>query len=101
MYTHDLNLGIVQTILWGYQEALRRNNLIERYSGRTFINMDFACWLCETREWSTSTGFADAISRHMQNREKAFALFIELVAEFRQSDPASSDQSWERFKTGG
>jgi hypothetical protein len=101
MYTNDLNLGIVETMLWGYQHALWRNKLTESYEGRVFVNRDFSAWLYETQGWSSSNGFADAISRHMQNREKAFVLFIELVEEFRWSNPADSGEFWERFKTGG
>jgi hypothetical protein len=33
----------------------------------------------------------------MQNREKAFALFIDLVDEFRRSDPGASEQFWKSW----
>jgi hypothetical protein len=91
MFTPHLTLSVIEDTLDGYSIALPLNGIEERYEGRKFDSMNFARWLFETRGWSASNGFADAISRHMQNREKAFALFIELAAEFRQSDPNASD----------
>jgi len=71
---HDLELQF-----WGYETALRNHGVTEDISG---FNTGFREYIFETRKWSTSRGWADAIITNSKSSELAVETFFELADEY-------------------
>ncbi|MHA7627867.1 hypothetical protein [Corallococcus sp. M7] len=77
-----VHLQSLEQILWGYSCALRHHGMLE--PGLDF-SVKFGAYLFETRGWSTSCGPAAAIHKAAGGDPEAWALYWELVDEFRES----------------
>lgn len=85
MFVRDWSLAELETMCWGYAEALRRHGIKE--FGTTF-NERFRVWLWEKFEWGGSRGWAYAINAHSSSPEDAFERFFDLLEQFRKQAPA-------------
>lgn len=80
MFVRDWSLSELETMCWGYAEALRRHGIKE--FGTTF-NERFREWLWEKFGWGGSRGWAYAINANSSSPEEAYRHFFELLEQFR------------------
>lgn len=78
-------LGILETMLHGYNVALSSHSIVE--SAPT-MNRAFASWLrLRYPKWSLSCGWAGAITDNSSPGESPLARFFALVADYRKLVP--------------
>jgi hypothetical protein len=87
MFTVDFDLDRIETMLHGYSAALHAHEITEM--GRDF-NRHFADFVHEGLGWSTSRGWADAITTNCVSPEAAFQRFFLLFDEFRRARRAGA-----------
>ena len=77
-----MQLQTVETLVNGYQLALRNHNIKEPVSD---FNREFARYLLKTKGWCDSCGPVVAIREAAKSDEEAWELFWKLVDEFRST----------------
>jgi hypothetical protein len=77
-------LADLETLIHGYLAALSVHGLIEGVPSM----VHFSTWLHHTTRWSTSCGWAHAITTHSEH-DSALATFFSLIAEFRTLRPTT------------
>ncbi len=83
MFTSDLSLAPLETLLQGYCTCLNANQIKEVYDGRTFDPGEFSRWIYEEMGSSGALGFAHAIDENTHGAEASFDMFFKLVQRFR------------------
>jgi hypothetical protein len=81
MFTVGFDLDRIETMLHGYSAALHAHGITEM--GRDF-NRRFSDFVNDNLGWSTSKGWADAITTNCVSAEAAFERFFVLFDEFRR-----------------
>jgi hypothetical protein len=87
MFTIDFELDRIETMLHGYSAALHSHGINEM--GRDF-NRHFSDFVDEKLGWSSSRGWADAITTNCVSAEAAFERFFVLFDEFRRAHHAGA-----------
>ena len=88
MFSSDLSLGPIETLLYGYCACLEINQIEEDYEGRRFRPSSFSSWIYDEMGWSGSLGFSYAIEENSPDPEAAFNTFFSLVKRFRDGQDA-------------
>ncbi len=90
MFTRDLSLEDLETLLHGYCSCLRVNKITEVYEGRMFSPADFSVWLHSATGWSAALGFAAAIEENTAGAEGAWSMFFKFVQQYRNASGVGS-----------
>ena len=79
MYIGDLHLHDLEMLIIGYGMALDQHAIFDDVPN---FNKDFNSFVYDTTSWSTSCGWAEAISSHAIDKRAALAKFFELYEAF-------------------
>ena len=81
MYVPFLQLGVLETLLWGFEVGMAPTGQFGR--GSTF-HAEFRDFIDTRRKWSMSAGWATGIRANCPTDERAWQVFFELLDEFRE-----------------
>jgi hypothetical protein len=84
MWIPDKSLARLETMVHGYTVALRAHEVVE--FGVEF-NRRFSAFVSDRLGWTTSCGWADAITTNCISADAAFERFFSLLDEFRRASP--------------
>ena len=85
MYLRENSLFHLESIIQGYEMALLSHGA---KGSRAQFNSDFSDFLEESRGWSTSSGWADAITTRSSGGDAALESFYEILEEFNEVNRA-------------
>lgn len=89
MWIPDKSLAQLETMVHGYLVALRAHGVVE--FGVEF-NRRFSAFVYDRLGWSTSRGWADAITTNCTSPDAAFERFFSLLDDFRLGGPRADGQ---------
>ena len=85
MYIVDESLHDLENLLYGYYAGLGMHGVVENVPQMTYHFLD---WLYWRTSWSTSRGWANAITNNARKR-RPLDVFFELVDRYRELRPVT------------